>query len=1227
MKRNLLALLISAFALVAFCSNGGEHLSHIKKIRHTTYPLDEAMTQWETRLDDQHIIHNFYDINGNKVLQRTRKYNAAKTTTYITYKYDEQNRLIEEIDGSTTYVYAYNADGLLEMREKYNSSGNLSEKITYEYTDGVLSKEITYGSSGNVSTTYVYIYENGLLVNREKYNSSDKKSGNIQYTYNDKNQLIEECDSTIGTSGSSNGKVRSALRHLYEYDEQNRLYSKTYQIASVTSYEITAWNEKEKYVYYYDGTTDKMIREEIYNWSGTREQYEIYEQDDYTYSSRYGTEFMPTNVSFTAGNEVTSIIMSLTEPANNTNLSGYKVIADNQLLDTLYTSTQFEIKGQVRGTHNYRVMAVYDTIAASVTSELKHIVNINLPAPTNASVISREYNTSRWAVAFSFTPAEVPDGVKLTGYRYKIIGGNGGAAGTVGTDVNEISFSLYPDTKNNENNLCKVELYAVYAEGESDAYTFDLDLRDTEYQITVKWQNERSQRVDVSGTMVGNNHYYYTSGNTGETLVANVEYDAENNPTQRYSTIDKIDYIETYDPQTLQWNKYIKKEKSKEDGSSWDNWWDCVTTSVYNAETNEYEPTEVEKVYSYYNSSWKIIVGNTSTYTISDGVETLTKYVTHYISDDKSLAADTIYAADKVSRVGLIEYNYNANNTLAYKVQYKYENDAFVAIERREYSYDENTGLISSECIYELEGDNKNIVETVTYYASKEYGAIKIPSNVVYADGLLTWEAPANKYMTPEGYRIFVNNIPYADVFEGTQIVIENIPSGNYTFTVMSLYSGTESNYAASVNGSFVNLVTFMPESVTPDVYNAELKNTVESLNEVIITFPAEVASLSEEMSITLNSEAGLVGNASAAISDDKLSVVIALPENLQNGMYFLEVPQGMIIAADGTYNPALSYTFVLQIPLTYDLPAPAITPESGALSSFDQFETFTLKFDRDVYALESVIGKTGVVELQEFGGNTIDAVINDNQSSDYTVWTITLTEKVENFGEYFLYIPEAIFGDATAAASVLDGAFISGTVNSGLSFRYIIENSISDCTITVSPVGGEDFSDAVEITSIIDDSTFSIKIDGAETVEVNPSFTDWNSDVLINLWDVDDSWYMGDKSVALYPVAKEGMTNEFSLIRFSESGIEWPLENAGNGYLVLNIPEGVFTIDGKISAATACVYKFTRTGIDVVDMDEQNLNVYSINGMLIKRNASWREVLNFEPGVYIVNGEKVYIR
>ena len=243
MKKNLLTLLVCALALTVFAQDGNVKTAHVKKVRHTTV-TNSDMTESEIRLQDQNIIHYFYDINGNVVLQRKLSYNASQSKTYIAYAYDEKNQMIEQIDGSTRYTYSYNEDGNVVQRLKYNSAGTVSETINYEYAEGVLSKETTLNSSGNVSNYYVYEYKNGLLAQRYKYNSSDVMSSNTQYVYNDKNQLVEECDTTLRTSGSSKGKPSSAKRYLYVYDEQGRLSQETLQSATVANYEITAWNEK-----------------------------------------------------------------------------------------------------------------------------------------------------------------------------------------------------------------------------------------------------------------------------------------------------------------------------------------------------------------------------------------------------------------------------------------------------------------------------------------------------------------------------------------------------------------------------------------------------------------------------------------------------------------------------------------------------------------------------------------------------------------------------------------------------------------------------------------------------------------------------------------------------------------------------------------------------------------------------------------------------------------------
>ena len=139
MRKSILTLLVCVLSLTAFAQAENTKVSHIKKIRHTSYFLDDAMTQLEVRLDDQHIVHYFYDLNGNLLLELKRVYNANKTTTYISYQYNEKNQITEMIDGTIRYAYTYEND-MLAKREKYND-GTLQETINYEYADGKLSKE------------------------------------------------------------------------------------------------------------------------------------------------------------------------------------------------------------------------------------------------------------------------------------------------------------------------------------------------------------------------------------------------------------------------------------------------------------------------------------------------------------------------------------------------------------------------------------------------------------------------------------------------------------------------------------------------------------------------------------------------------------------------------------------------------------------------------------------------------------------------------------------------------------------------------------------------------------------------------------------------------------------------------------------------------------------------------------------------------------------------------
>ena len=82
------------------------------------------------------------------------------------------------------------------------------------------------------------------------------------------------------------------------------------------------------------------------------------------------------------------------------------------------------------------------------------------------------------------------------------------------------------------------------------------------------------------------------------------------------------------------------------------------------------------------------------------------------------------------------------------------------------------------------------------------------------------------------------------------------------------------------------------------------------------------------------------------------------------------------------------------------------------------------------------------------------------------------------------------------------------------------------------------------------------------------------------------------------------------------------------NGDYVIWIPDGQFLFDGKPNADVKIYYEGVNiVGIEGVDMDAKNLNIYSVNGMLIKRNGSLRDLNELEPGIYVVNGQKVMVK
>lgn len=1019
-----------------------------KNTKVVSYYEDQENTEsLVTKYEDNYLNSYFYDSNGNKVLESY--YNVLGRYYYKTVcQYDERNLLVEEIisEDGLKYKYEYNDDATLRTKTKIKvSTDAVSEVVSYEYENGILTAEIVTNSSGKETGRYRYSYEGSRLSMREfiigMTTGSDPKekiSRRAEYIYDASGNLVDMIEYTLSTTTSSLGTIRSAKRNQYAYDSSNRKIQDIYMEASATSGVLGEWSNIDKRVYSYSGAGAIVTKSEYYRWDNENEVFVQIDYSDYLLGE-YNKNKVPRNFAVSSALDLTSVTLTFDAPVDNEGIVGYSVIIDDQYDTTVYESSPIVVPNQKRGLHTYRVMAIYGEMPGNVTDKVPFDLDIDLPMPSNGRMLTQEY-TTRWNVTFGFDAPEADDNFTLTGYRYEVVGGNGGAKGDI-DDPTALkgAFAMYRNTADNEQNLVTVKLYAKYEEGESDAHEFQIDLRDTENQVVAHWLNTFAEHKDANGSHSGKTHYYYTSSSVmnTEALSATVEYDAQSLP--QYRTIDgKTD---KWNSEANMWEKYMLVEEEKIGTSS--DYTMCYTTKMYDAEKGDYIAVSVVKNHFYFDmETWETPNDWTRHYDIVDGQEVYKQYVAHIEDDD--LITDIEYLNDESTITGKVERRYDAQGVLLSTTRYNYTGGNYEIENVVENVYDTETKLIVSETKYRYNAGNKELAEKTEYTASKDYHYINTPFGLVYNAGVLSWSAPSIKSVTPTGYRVYADNIQCAYT-EETSVALTDLPSGKYRFTVMCDFNGSESSLSSHLDAQHVNLANFKPVTVDPAPYDAALENSVSDLTKVTLTMPAKVADIDENVVATLNSRFAFIGEAHASLSDDAMSVIFTLPTDLVNGIYYLTIPQGLIVSEDGTYNCDLDYMFMLQLPLTYDLPTPTVDPNEGRCA---ELNIINLKFDREVFVVDSNIGVAGLAYVEDSSTGRTDATVTI-EGFDYTCWSVTLSQAINSNGNYTLVVPAGLFGDANAYGYIENDAFTTGSVNPEYRFEYTIDDTSVDAIAT----------------------------------------------------------------------------------------------------------------------------------------------------------------------------------
>lgn len=318
-------------------------------------------------------------------------------------------------------------------------------------------------------------------------------------------------------------------------------------------------------------------------------------------------------------------------------------------------------------------------------------------------------------------------------------------------------------------------------------------------------------------------------------------------------------------------------------------------------------------------------------------------------------------------------------------------------------------------------------------------------------------------------------------------------------------------------------------------------------------------------------------------------------------GEYKIVIPAGAVQLAGGIINNeiALNYTIVSEggeWTAVAD-PAPGVVAElTDILVTFEGASQLSVSpeagpNDFPYYGTVAEDGTVTKVPYSIFawleGGNKISLGIQNAE------------EKLSEPGKYAIIIP--------AAYCLVDGIAMTEDIR----FDYTIEGAQPEYTIVLNPADGATVNgeQLYEIT---------VTFDGAKAIELN-------GDQATSLCQLDEN---GNPIANIY----QNMSVEGNVAKFTVMELHKPyLEAAGT--FQFTIPVGMVTITdnndvvGKNKENIVATYYSNGVGVDTIGVDAKDLNIYTVNGMLIKRNGTYEDVKALEPGIYIINGKKFYVK
>ncbi|MGM9817202.1 MAG: Ig-like domain-containing protein [Lepagella sp.] len=348
------------------------------------------------------------------------------------------------------------------------------------------------------------------------------------------------------------------------------------------------------------------------------------------------------------------------------------------------------------------------------------------------------------------------------------------------------------------------------------------------------------------------------------------------------------------------------------------------------------------------------------------------------------------------------------------------------------------------------------------------------------------------------------------------------------------------------------------------------------------------------EVQVYVNNEAGQkVTNCS--ISDDVPDgFVIVLDEPItESGKYTVVLPAGVYNTGEGygtqpqEVEVRLSYT-VLSAPEEV-ITITAVEPTSE--STVASLKEIKVEFSEPVYGDDVTISINNKTAYTSYNATlSIDP-------TDRTKGVIQVEEEIIEEGSYTVYIPNGVVGDET---------WYNNDAQTGKCNTYAV------FYFSVNSQPGGDVSD--EWTT---DPANGSTITSLHEIHV------WNSTVEYLSCGAGKCVLYRD-GVELEKIADatwEGCDNNelkmFTSVEYTEDGV-----------YTFEVPEGFFIDDfgGNLPAVTFTWY-LGESGVNALFADGVNLDVYSLDGRLVMKNVNKNDVMDLDPGIYVIGGKKVYIR